>query len=132
MATPISRKNQYYIDPETYMATVHYARRYDVLRNELNHLPVLKGVSYDGEHVQASHQNDATAVLAMRRSYIISRINVIESCCMQANPTLYQWLMMGIAHKKTWPYIEQHGCPVSRNTYYNYRQRALWLLSQKI
>lgn len=130
--TTMSKNNKYYMDSETYLAAAHYAKRYPRLKEELRHLPVLKGVAYDGEHVQSSRQSDTTFQLATRRAYLTQRIDAIESSCMQAEPVLYQWLLQGVCYKKSWEWLQTHGIPCGKNTYFNARQRALWLLSQKI
>lgn len=130
--TSISKKSPYYMDTETYIATSHYAKRYNALREELKHLPVLKGVSYDREHVQSSSDSDPSYQLAVRRRYLTGKIDAIEAAMMEADPRLYKWLIMGVCQKRPWEYLETHGCPVGKNQYYNTRRRALWLLSRKI
>lgn len=128
----ISKKNPYYMDEETYMAVSHYAKRYPQLLNELKHLPVLKGVSYDGEHVQSSGMSDSTFQLASRRAYLKQKTDAIEAAMMEADPTLYKWLILGVCCKKSWGYLQTHGIPCGYVKYYNARKRALWLLSRKI
>lgn len=130
--TQMSKTNPYYMDSETYITAAHYAKRYPRLKAELRNLPVLKGVSYDGEHVQSSNQSDTTYQLAERRSRITKSLYAIESSCMQAEPVLYPWLIEGLCFKRPWQYLQTHGIPCGKNTYYDARQRALWLLSQKI
>lgn len=130
--TSISKQSPYYMDTETYIATAHYAKRYNTLKDELKHLPVLKGVSYDGERVQTSNESDPAYQLAVRRLYLTRKIDAIEAAMMEADPRLYKWLIMGVCQKRSWEYLETHGCPVGKRQYYDTRRRALWLLSRRI
>lgn len=130
--TTISKRNPYYMDEETYMTVSHYAKRYPALKKELKDLPVLNGVSYEGDHVQTSNQSDPTYQLAVRRSYLMGKIEAIESSCMEADPILYKWLIQGLCYKRPWEYLSSHGCPCGYVRYYNTRLRALWLLSRKV
>ena len=119
---------------EFYMA-YHYALRYAEWKMEYDALAdPSTGLRYDKDRVQTSGGYDTTEANGIRRSELRDKMERIEQTVIEADPDLYQYILMGVTNEDiTYDVLmcKMH-IPCARNTYYNRRRKFYWLLAQKI
>lgn len=80
---PPSKNSRWYLPTDDYLTAVHYALRYPRLLVSLPSADSSKGIRYDKDKVQSSNQFDATSILAIKRSEIKDKLELIDWCIHQ-------------------------------------------------
>jgi hypothetical protein len=130
--TPV-KDSKYFVEKETFLTVLHYCRQYPLWLAELDAVGTpIRGISYDKDAVQTSPDYDATAELAMRRTAISRKKDVIDKCARRVAGDLSEWLIMGVSHGLTFYQLYERGMPCSRNTYYSIRRKFYYEMSKLI
>lgn len=118
---------------EFYMA-MHFAYQYHEWKKELTGLTdTSKAITYS-DMPKGNLNPDPTGDLVERREKLVRNIDIVERSAREADPELYEWLMLGVTNDGV-NYESLRtlkGIPCSRNTYYERRRKFYYLLSKQI
>lgn len=77
------------------------------------------------------HTNgDATGNLAVKRSEITEKIDIVEKAAVEAAPDLYTYILQSVCYDYPYSYLEFTGIPCSRQTFYDYRRKFFYILDK--
>lgn len=130
---PINQE-KYKISKHRFLELYHFCMQYQEWKSELRYLTdTVKGIDYSGE-IKGTATGSATEQLAIRRSELRKKCELIEQTAMEADPEIYQYILEGVtADYASYNYLScVMKIPCSRNTYYERRKKFYWLLSKKI
>ena len=131
---PLSAKNEYQLDNAAFYHAYYFALRYPTFKDMLEEMgDGSRGLSYDSQP-HGSANKSSLENLAIKRSRVSSRIDLIESSCRLADAELYPWLIKAVTNKDVgYEYLRyQLGIPCSRGTFYNRRRKFYYILSNKL
>ena len=129
------RKNDpYWVEPEIYDTVVHFCRCYPLWIKELKTLPNSnKAITYDGDKVQSSGENDPTYAIAIKRVEIERKVDLIRTTAMIVSPELWEWLIKGTTTKGiTIEDLIAQGMPTNKSKYATLRKIFYYYLSKRI
>ena len=128
------RNDPYWVEPEIWDNVVHFCRCYPVWLKELEALPdPNKGISYEGDKVQSSGENDPTYVFAAKRIEIERKVNLIETTAQSVNTSLWSWIVKGVSEKGiTIEDLKAQGMPINKKEYAQMRKVFYYRLSKRI
>lgn len=127
-----SKRSKYYLPKETFLTVVHYCKQYPLWVHELTTLQGTKGIAYDGDRVQTSHDSDPTYEMAMKREeYRKKKDKVDEVACFVAGG-MAEWIVRGACYDMPFYKLRQDGIPCEKNLYYRLRRRFYYEMSKKI
>ena len=99
----LSKKNQYYVERELYLATIHWCRQYPKWIRELSIPPDTSiAIKYDKERVKSSNNYDPTSDIAIRRQLMSKKVSIIDRT----------------AHEVSAAYADKHYHSVEKMAYY--------------
>ena len=129
-----SKKSSYWMSEEEKGYVMNFAYRYQEFKDKLEELgDGNRAISYDSQpHAEAN--GSALEDLAIRRSKISSKVDLIESTCQEVDPDLYFWLLKGVTSRSaSYEYLRyQLRIPCGRNYYFERKNRFYYLLLQKL
>lgn len=129
----ISKKNKYWISKHRYYELKHFCLQYPEWKEEYKHLSYIYGIDVaDGtskDGMRAEHVSDKADIL----SKISSKIRLVEDCCYETDPELYEYLMMAVTDGKSYTNLRTvYDIPCSRSSFYGRYRKFFFILSQKI
>ena len=130
----LSESNKYYVPKNLYRQCLYFCRQYPEWVIELStDESANRGVSYEKDRVQTSEIGDSTSVIAMRRHIIEKKKKMVDDALEETVPAmLIPWVRLGVTTDISGWVLEEKGMPCSHNTYFKYRRKFFWNLSQKI
>lgn len=134
MATKIrpelSIKNKYYIDKHRHYELKHFCLQYPEWKRAYAACDGL-GTSSIGDGVRTNNEpGDPTAKYAMRKTYYLERIKLIERIAMEADQFLYDYILKAVTEELSYTYLKSKlKIPCGKDMYYDRYRRFFWLLS---
>lgn len=129
---PINQE-KYKISKHRFLELYHFCMQYQEWKNELKYLTdTVKGIDYSGE-IKGNGTGSATEQLAIRRSELRKKCELIEQTAMEADPEIYQYILEGVtADYASYKYLKEvKSIPCGKDMYYHRRRKFYWLLSRK-
>jgi len=127
-----SKKSRWYLPTDDYLTAVHYALRYPKLLASLPPADSGRGIRYDKDPVQTSNQYDATSSLAIRRSEIKEKLELIDWCIHEVANGNDDILRKNVCYGMTYYQLKDMGYLGSAYEFGCMRQRFYYLLIQYI
>lgn len=131
---PLRKSNKYWLTNSAFYQAYYFALRYQEFLDTLEEMgDGSRGLSYDSQpHGSAS--KSSLEDLAIRRSRVSSKVDLIESACRLADADLYPWLLKAVTNNDIgYDYLYyQLGIPCSRGTFYDRRRKFYYILSHKL
>lgn len=123
----------YYLPPYEYRTAVNFCLQYREWEAELETVTGLHGVDNDGMP-HGTETSDPTFRDAVRRAGISAKMDLIEDCVRDTDPVLFPWLLEAVTNERaTYRYlVEEHGLPVSINTWTVKKREVYWRVSRRI
>ena len=108
-----------------------FAMQYRDFKEELQSVSFL-GSSQDGE-VKGSTPGDPTGRIAIEQADLISKVNLIEQCARDADPTIWKSVLLAVTTPNiTYNYLSQNRfLYCGRDKFYVARQKFYWLLDKR-
>lgn len=123
---------KYDISPKRYKELCGFCEQYPEWKEALKRMGVgIKAQAMDGMP-HGTGTSDPTALIALRRSEIEERINLIERVAAEADKEFAKQIILNVCYEM--PYYQlnmSHGLHISRNSFYNRRRKFFYLLSKK-
>ena len=125
-------KQKYCISSNRFRELYYHCLQYSEWRDELKHkTDSLNGINL--EEIKTKNVSSATENLAIRRSQLMKKCELIEQTAIEADPELYQYILKavtseGISYNYLYTIMDM---PCSRNTWYDRRRKFYFLLSEK-
>lgn len=132
--TKMSRKNKWFLEKYELLTATNFAYCYEYWKVELDKIgDGVKAVDYDGQP-RGTKENNLVEDIAIRRSELSNKIEMVEATCRIANPEIEKWLLIGVTKKWAgYDYLRNTlGMPCGHNVYYQARQKFHYLLYQKM
>lgn len=134
MATKIrpelSIKNKYYIDKHRHYELKHFCLQYPEWKRAYAE-DTRSNVSSLSERVSGNIPGDPTAASAIRKTYYLERIKMIEQAAMDADGGLYQYILKAVTEDLSYTYLKSKlSIPCGKDMYYDRYRRFFWLLNQ--
>ena len=129
-----SRSNPYWTPKEAYRAAVYWCLQYPLWLKELATLPdTSQAIRYDKDKVQSALGYDSTAELAIRRTEVESKVNLLRTTAALVMPDATWYLIRGVTEEgvKVEDLIAS-GMPYGKNLYLRKRQQFYHLISKRI
>ena len=130
-----SEKSKYYIPKEDYLAAIHYALGYPLLKEEVETMAdTSKGISYDKDKVQTSCGYDSTFEAAVRiaESNKQHKMQLIEDTIKLVANGMDYWLRLGVCYGLTFDQLKGKGMPCEKDYYYLIRRKFYFVLAKRI
>ena len=130
----LSTKSKYWLSNAAFYQAYYFALRYQEFKDTLEEMgDGSRGLSYDSQpHGSAS--KSSLEDLAIKRSRISAKVDIIESACRLADAEMYPWLIKAVTNNDVgYDYLRyQLGIPYSRGTFYDRRRKFYYILSHKL
>ena len=124
----ISRKNKYWIDRHRHYELKHFCLQYPEWKRAYRSCPSISS-SINDEPSRSNSPGDPTARQAMRKTYYIERIKLIERVAGEADEYLHDYILKAVTEGLSYTYLRtKMNIPCSRDMYYDRYRRFFWLL----
>ena len=124
----ISRKNKYWIDRHRHYELKHFCLQYPEWKRAYRTSPSISS-SVNDEPLRGSMHGDPTAKQAMRKTYYIERIKLIERIAGEADEDLHNYILKAVTEGLSYTYLRTKlDIPCSRDMYYDRYRKFFWLL----
>lgn len=127
-------ETKYNISKHRFLELYHFCMQYKEWKDELKYLvDTVKGIDCSTE-IKGSGTGNATEQLAIRRSELKRKCELIEQTAIETDPDIHQYLLEGVtAGYASYKYLKEvMGIPCCKNVYYIRRRKFYWLLSKKV
>lgn len=129
---PINQ-DKYKISKHRFLELHHFCMQYQEWKDELKYLTdTVKGIDYS-EEIKGAGTGNATEQLAIRRSELQRKCELIEQTAIEADPEICQYILEGVTvDYASYKYLKEiKGIPCGKDMYYHRRRKFYWLLSRK-
>lgn len=122
----LSQRNRYHIPKERYLELKHFCLQYDEYKEYLKYIDIqYKSIP----NVRTGEISKPVENLVINRLNTQEKIDIIEKTCIETDPTIAKWLLIGIT--KGMPYETlsvMYDIPCCRGVYYRAYRRFFYLL----
>jgi hypothetical protein len=128
----ISKKSKYWIDKHRHYELKHFCLQYPLWKRtyaDLNgsSISTSKFESIPGHDIPS----DPTATCAIKKTYYLERIKLIEDAAKETDEFLYKYILKAVTEELSFTYLKSKmNIPCGRDTYYDRYRRFFWLLSK--
>ncbi len=123
----VSNKKEYWISRHRYYELKHFCLQYAEWKQAYNSITLLHGANLD--KIGSGNVSDPVAEAAAERMYYKSRMELIENLTKEADPTLWNYIFLGVTEGLSYEVIRARmDCPCCREVYYETYRRFFWLL----
>lgn len=124
----ISRKNKYWIDRHRHYELKHFCLQYPEWKRAYRSSPGISS-SLNNDPSRSSSYGDPTAKQAMRKTYYMERIKLIERIAGEADEDLHNYILKAVTEGLSYTYLRtKMDIPCSRDMYYDRYRKFFWLL----
>lgn len=124
----ISRKNKYWIDRHRHYELKHFCLQYPEWKRAYRSHPSISS-SISENPSRSSSYGDPTAKQAMRKTYYMERIKLIERIAGEADENLHNYILKAVTEGLSYTYLRtKMDIPCSRDMYYDRYRKFFWLL----
>ena len=128
----ISEKNKYWIDKHRHYELKHFCLQYPMWKKAYADLegPGLSSCMTD-RLPSSGGPGDPTAKRAVRKTYYLERIKLIEKTAKKADEELYSYILKGVTEELSYTHLKSKmSIPCGRDMYYDRYRKFFWLLSE--
>lgn len=127
----ISKKNKYWIDKNRHYELKHFCLQYPEWKRAYNSSPDIS-LSTTEAISRTNRHSDLTAKQAMRKTYYLERIKLIEKVAKEADSELHSYILKAVTEELSYTYLKtQTEIPCGRDMYYDRYRRFFWLLDKE-
>lgn len=128
----ISIKNKYHIDKHRHYELKHFCLQYPIWKREYAAYDNPSIVSSAVERMPSTNiPGDPTAKFAMRKTYYLERIKMVEKIAMETDQFLYDYILKAVTEELSYTYLKSKlKIPCGRDMYYDRYRRFFWLLNE--
>lgn len=124
--------NDYEISKFRYRELKNFCLQYQEKKDKIQY--GISAISMEGQG-GSSGLSDPTSKNAMNHVRYLADVQMIESCAMDTNVTLYQYILKSVTEDKSYEDIEFDEklgrIPCGRTEFYGYRRQFYYLLNRK-
>ncbi len=125
----ISRSNPYYISKHRYYELKHFCLQYPEWKRDYISLS-LEGVNSKIPRVgKSTKQLSLTEKKAIVLEELSSHITLVECTALATDKELHNYILQSVTEGKSFEYLQTHGMPCCRDTFYNRYRKFFWLLN---
>lgn len=127
----ISEKSKYWISKHRHYELKHFCLQYPTWKKE--YAASKPGVSSAPIEREPSSNipGDPTANCAVKRTYYLERINLVEKTAKEADGELHSYILKAVTEELSYTYLKtQLSIPCGKDMYYDRYRRFFWLLSE--
>lgn len=126
----ISKKNKYWIDKNRHYELKHFCLQYPKWKKAYNSSPNVS-LSTTGSISRSNQHSDPTANQAIRKTYYLERIKLIERIAKEADSELHSYILKAVTEELSYTYLKaKTEIPCGRDMYYDRYRRFFWLLDK--
>lgn len=122
----LSKSNKYYISKHRYYELKHFCLQYFEWKRELNKLNWF-GEKGDGRSTDPA--KPVERIVSVRDLYL-RRMEMIEQAAVEADSTIYPFIIKGVTEGKTYSALQADGLSCSKDYYYVQYRRFFWCLDR--
>lgn len=128
----ISEKNKYWISKHRHYELKHFCLQYPIWKKAYAALGGFGLSSSVTDRVgNCNDISDPTAKQAIKRTYYLERIEMIENIAKQADEQLHTYILKAVTEELPYTYLKAKlEIPCGRDMYYDRYRRFFWLLSE--
>lgn len=124
----ISRKNRYWIDRHRHYELKHFCLQYPEWKRAYRSSPSISS-SVTEELTRSGTYGDPTAKHAIRKTYYMERIRLVERIAGEADEDLHSYILKAVTEGLSYTYLRTKlDIPCSRDMYYDRYRKFFWLL----
>jgi len=128
----IKKRNPYYISKHRRYELEHFCLQYAEWKEEYERIDGMKSPIILPSYIKKGSPSDPTAKIAIRKEELSYKIKLVEDTVVEAEPTISQYLMLGVTQGCTFPYLSAKlGMPCGKDMYYDRLRKFYWLLDEK-
>lgn len=127
----ISAKNKYWIDKHRHYELKHFCLQYPLWKNLYKTLQEPTVTSNIDNLPSSNTVSDPTATYAIKKTYYLERMNLIEETAKEADEYLYTYILKAVTEELSFTYLKTKlNIPCGRDMYYDRYRRFFWLLNK--
>ena len=128
----ISEKNKYWIDKHRHYELKHFCLQYPTWKRAYSEYNEPSIVSSAVERLPSTNiPGDPTANHAVKKTYYLERIKLVENTAKEADKELYTYILKAVTEELSYTYLKTKlAIPCGRDMYYDRYRRFFWLLNQ--
>ena len=128
----LSSKNPYWIPKYRFFELKYFCLQYPEWKKEYSNLLGVPGLSsIDSFKPRLEYTDDKTSSVAIKRLYFSERISMVEKAVLDADESIYKYLLRGITEGVSYTYLKTYcNIPCSKDFYYDRYRRFFWLLNR--
>lgn len=127
------KSGAYYIPKETFLTVIHYCKQYPLWVAELSVEPDTgRAITYDSDKVQTSSDFDPVSEMAMRRTEIARKKEMLEGVAEHVAGAAANWLLLGVCYDLPYYQLKHRGIPCGKDLYYKLRRMFYYEIAQRI
>lgn len=128
----ISEKSKYWIDKHRHYELKHFCLQYPTWKKAYADLEGPGLASCMAERLPSPGEpGDPTAKRAVRKTYYLDRIRLIEKTAKKADEELYSYILKGVTEELSYTHLKSKmSIPCGRDMYYDRYRKFFWLLSE--
>ena len=132
MRSKMSKKNNWYIDPERYLELKHFCLQYPEWRRKLNFLMPMATSSYANQKPRKGRATSDVVGSFMEQSFeIITMVDMVENSCMEADHAIWRWLLVGVTENVGYEELKARGIPCGKDYYYDAYHKFFYILDKE-
>lgn len=128
----LSEKNKYWIDKHRYYELKHFCLQYPMWKKAYLAIDenCIQSPNYSGEVKCTSLPSNLTEKLAIAKTLLHDRIEMIEKAAYEADKCLYKYILKGVTEELSYTHLKTNmNIPCGKDMYYDRYRRFFWLLS---
>lgn len=125
----VTEKSEYWIPKHRYYELKHYCLQYPDWAKSYSSIGA-KLVS-TGSEVRSSNVSDPTSKLAMLRTYVKSKMEIVDKAAKETDDEFNDYIFKAVTEGLSYNYMKTKlGMPCCKETYYKLYRKFFWTLSK--
>lgn len=118
------------ISDKRYMELKAFCEQYPEWKDKLKHQKhTVKSIGISDAPL-AARITDQTQALAMEHIELEKKCKMIEQTAIEADADLYSYIIQSVCYEAPYKYLQCHGIPCSRASFYDARRHFFYLLNK--
>ena len=133
MRSSMSKKNKWYIDPERYLELKHFCLQYNKWNDAVHdyNLYRMSRTCMSGHVDKRIAESDPTADFVINYQENNFRRILIEGCALEANRSIHDWIVMGVANGLGYEQLKARGLACGKDYYYEAYHKFFYILDKR-
>lgn len=125
----LSPKSRYHLSKHRYLELKHFCLQYEEWKERLKEISEIQ--AHEIRMKGSDGVSNETERIAIERTVLVNHIELVERTCMEADKSLWFYLLKGVTEERTYVYLSNMmKIPCGKDMYYDRYRRFFWLLDK--